>query len=263
MAWNAPPSGFATLLLELGNAPQERTLDELCNDLDIPDEEHLLTKLKNATVALDRCGIDARPPLQNGGPGEVHLLIRRDQTPPQNKSILDELARGEHSSQEFKTTYWCDYQRMQHQQDATSTQLRSPQVKQSALKAVAGFLTTGGGVLYIGVSDGGEVVGLAPDLSLYQPDQRTVDSLINSIKTDISERFHEGRSVNDYVQIRPIALPEGTILRVEVSARRKLSFLADGESSARPYRRQENRTVAVEFVDFEEFVEWRRENGLV
>lgn len=262
MNWQRPSSGFAKLLMELGSRSQERTIDELFDALEIPDGEPFLIKLAKVTDVLNQCEIEARPKLQDGAQGDVHLLQKRELLLPSESEVLNSISNLESATQELKTTYWCDYNRLQHQEDATCAQLRSNPVKHSALKAIAGFLTTGGGTLYIGVADNGEIVGLDPDLSLLDERHRTIDGLINIIKTDISDKFYEGNSVNDYVEIYSIDVDGKTILVVVVSSRHTMSFLRQSGPEYYPYRRQENRTTKIEYCNFEEFLEWRKQKIL-
>ena len=135
-------------------------------------------------------------------------------------------------------------------------------MKHSALKAIAGILTTGGGTLFVGVDDDGNIVGIDSDLLLLDEREQDVDTLINNIKTDISTRFYEGDSVNDYVEIRPVPVQERMILKINITSRRRMSYLREPGQEYCPYRRQENRTTKVSYTAFEEFLAWRREQNL-
>lgn len=74
--------------------------------------------------------------------------------PPTSRAAVDELVRrGESDRLEFKASARWNLH----------TQARDERIEQVIAKAVAGFLNTDGGTLLIGVSDSGEVVGLAPD----------------------------------------------------------------------------------------------------
>ena len=178
----------------------------------------------------------AKPTYASGSPGSSRL--RRSSSPPIG-TIFD---------------------RSSHQPRATKKELRSDAVKHSALKSIAGFLTTGGGTLYIGVRDAGEVLGLRPDLELLQGRRRNVDQLINNIKTDVADSFRDGNTVNDYVSIEAVDVGDAQVLQLEVASRRKLSFLASGERNHQLFRRQGNRTNVVEIYELEEFQAWRNEH---
>ena len=248
--------------MALGSRPQERTRDELFHALGLDQEKYFLKRLADADRALRECGVEVQPGLQDVPPDGVFLLRKRDAGKTNGDDVQECLAVGETAWQEFKSTYWCDLRRRCHQPEATAKQLRSEDVKHSALKALAGLLTTGGGTLFIGVSDSGEVLGLRPDLDLLQRDRRNADQLINNIKTDIAQRFRDGNTVNDYIRIEVVDVGDKQVLQLEVASRRALSFVASQGTDYRLYRRQDNRTIPVEIYELEEFLAVRRDGLL-
>ena len=260
MSVQGPSPKFAKLLMALGSRPQERTLDELFDALGLDQEDYLLTRLADAERTLRDCGVEITPRLQDEPPDGTFLLRQKNARVSSPADLHDRLSQLESASQEFKATYWYDLRRSSYQPEATIQELRSDDVKHSALKSVAGFLTTGGGTLYIGVEDTGQALGLGPDLSLLQDGRRNVDQLINNIKTDIANRFRDGNTVNDYVSIDAVDCEDVQILQVEVASRRKLSFLTLSERCYQLFRRQGNRTSTVEIYELEEFQTWRSEH---
>ena len=248
--------------MDLGQRPQERTRDELFDVLGLAHEPYLLNKLGEADRMLRDFKIEVYPSLQDNPPAGTFLLRRKSAGDYSEDAVKDRLSRPESASQEFKSSYWCDLHLQSRQPDAPVQQLRSNNVKHSALKSIAGFLTTGGGTLFIGVSDAGEVLGLRPDLCLLQKRQRNIDHLINNIRTDIAHRFLNGSTVNDYVRIEVIDIAQAQILLLEVASRRRLSFLASPKSDSQLYRRQGNRTVTVKVYELEEFQAWRSKTVL-
>ena len=254
-----PSAAFAELLMALGSRPQERTLGQLFNVLGLDEKDYFLTRLADADRILRECGVEVQPRLQDKPPDGTFLLRRKDTLPLSTFTVRERLARHETSSQEFKSTYWCDLRRRARQPGASAQQLRSDVVKHSTLKSIAGFLTTGGGTLFIGVSDAGEVLGLQPDLDILRSCRRHVDHLINNIKTDIAQRFRDGNTVNDYVRIEAVNIGDVQILQLEVASRRKLSFLASPEGGPQLFRRQDNRTIIVHIYELEDFLVWRSE----
>ena len=252
-----PSEKFAKLLLDLGERPQGKTREEVFDAIGLNDEDYFLAKLSTANKVLSECGIEVHPQLQEDPLDGIFLLRKKDAGIPSETSVRDKLSRPESASQEFKATYWCDYNRLLRQPEATVSQLKSEDVKHSALKSVAGFLTTSGGTLFIGVDDTRRVLGLEPDLNLLKKDQRNVDRLINNIKTDIKDRFRDGKAVNDYVSIDAVDMKEGQVLQLEVASRRNLSYLALPKHDHQLYRRQGNRTETVKVYEMEEFLEWR------
>ena len=257
-----PSAAFAELLMALGNRPQEKTRDELFDALGLDNEDFFLSKLTAANRILRECRIEVQPGLQDEPPDGTFLLRQKNAEQTREVAVLDRLAKLESASQEFKSTYWCDLRRSEHQPGATSKELRSDDIKHSALKSIAGFLTTGGGTLFIGVNDGAQVVGLQPDLDVLQENRRSVDQLINNIKTDVAERSRDGNIVNDYVSIDAVDIGDDQIPQLEIASRRTLSFLSTSKGDFRLFRRQGNRTTVVEIFELEEFQVWRNERIL-
>jgi hypothetical protein len=71
-------------------------------------------------------------------------------------SLSDLIAKGENESIEFKQTATYDVDKGTKNKD----------IELAVAKTVAGFLNAHGGVLVIGVNDSGQVVGIAPDISV-------------------------------------------------------------------------------------------------
>lgn len=257
-----PSAEFAKLILALSTQPKEVNLDELFVVLGLDEEDYILNKLDQAERILRDCNIIVQPRLQDEPSDGIFLLRIENIGPYSVDDVLDQLAKPESDTLEFKSTYWCDFRRYIHQPDVTTNELKSENVKYSALKAIAGLLTTGGGTLYIGVNDEGSVLGLQPDLRLLHKKHRSVDSLINNIKTDVSQRFRDGNTVNDYLSIQVVNIEGVQILRLCVASRRRLSFLKCPGKSYQLFRRQGNRTTKVEIYEFEEFQVWRNEHIL-
>ena len=252
----------ATLLMAVGRGPQERTLKELFDAFDVPPDDYFLTRLTNLARILRRCEVEVKPRLQDT-PLDGKFLLRGENARISTEAdIHDRLSQHESASLEFKSTYWYDLKRSQHHREATTSELRSDTIKHSALKSVAGFLATGGGTLYIGISDARKVLGLGSDLELLQGRRRSIDQLINNIKTDIADKFRDGNTVNDYVRIVAVDYEDVQILELEVASRSALSFLESSEGEYQLFRRQDNRTTTVEIYALEEFQTWRRKHIL-
>ena len=256
-----PSAAFAELLIALGRRPQERTRVELFDALGLDDGNYFLTRLAEADRVLRECGIQVQPRLQDEPPDGTFLLRPKNADVPNEAALQSRIAGLESATQEFKSTYWCDLHRLSYHPGAGTNELRSASVKHAALKSIAGFLTTGGGTLFIGVSDSGEVLGLRPDLDILGGDRRNVDQLVNNIRTDVAQRFRDGDTVNDYLTIAAMDVCDAQILQLDVASRRKLSYLASPDDH-HLFRRQGNRTTAVKVYEVEEFQAWREENAL-
>lgn len=246
--------------MALGQGAQERTLEELFEALELDESIPLLSRIVNVDATLNQCGIEIRPKLQDGRGDQRFLLRKAGHIAINPAEVLKQISNIESASQEFKSTYWCDHNRRLSQTNATRSQLRSDSVKHSALKSIAGFITTGGGKLFLGVADNGEIIGLQPDLEILSEGHQSVDRLINNIRTDITDKFREGVTVNDYVLIQPVTVEEVEILQVDVASRRRLTFLKASGSELQLYKRQGNRTSRVEIYELEEFSTWREDH---
>lgn len=262
MPYTTPSPAFAKLLMDLGRQPQERTRDELFAELGLDEEGYYLNKLAKADRILLECGVEVRPGIQDAPRDGTLLLRQKNVGPPTEAALLKRLAMLESASQEFKSTYWCDLKRLRHQPGASNSELRSASVKHSSLKSIAGFLTTGGGTLFIGVGDSGEILGLDADLEILDPKRQNIDQLINNIRTDIVDKFRDGDTVNDYVTAAAVEVGNTQILQLDITSRRTLSFLAPPKGDYQLFRRQGNRTTVVKVYEFEEFQTRRNENIL-
>ena len=243
--------------MTLGSQPQEITREQLFSVLGVHEEDFILVKIAAADKMLRGYEIEIQPRLQDDPPDGVYLLKQKNAGVSSSTTVRTQLAEPESASQEFKSTYWCDLDRRSHQPGATAAELRSDAIKHAALKAIGGFLTTGGGTLFIGVSDAGEVLGLQSDLEILPKDRQNADKLINNIKTDIAAKFRDGTSVNDYVSIEAVEIDNAQILQLKVTSRSTLSFLRLSNSEYQLFRRQDNRTIAVKIYELGEFQTWR------
>ena len=87
-------------------------------------------------------------------------------------SVEDLLAEMESDSVEFKSSAYFSYK----------PNVPAKVVTDSMLKAIAGFLNAGGGVLVVGIADDGEILGIQPDLDKKQMNEdQYVNSLTNLI----------------------------------------------------------------------------------
>jgi membrane protein YdbS with pleckstrin-like domain len=100
--------------------------------------------------------------------GGVVDLVRARQAASQPRSAVELIAAGEGQHVEFKASLLWDYYRQ-----AVNKDLYEP-----VMKNLAAFMNTAGGVLLIGVSDEGEVLGLERDFSALP--KKNVDGFENA-----------------------------------------------------------------------------------
>ena len=258
-----PSRATAALLHALNSRDLEIASTELFRALNLDESDYFLRNLEKASAILHGFDIAILPTRYDFAKDSMLVLRKSNKETDHEASLIDRIKLQESANQEFKSTYWCDVVRMRHQTSVQINELRSDAVKHSALKSVAGFLTTGGGTLYIGVDDNGEIIGLCPDLRILSSASRNIDQLVNNIRTDIAQRFRDGNTVNDYVTVTPRSIKSCQVLELAIASRRRLSFLKCGRSDKSDYelyRRQGNRTTRVKVYDVIEFEEWRDEH---
>lgn len=91
--------------------------------------------------------------------------------------VFSYIRQGESLTVEFKQTFSIDIK----------SGKKEKYIEDSALKNIAGFLNREGGVLLIGISDDGEIVGINNDN--YQSDDNYLLHFKNKIKTSIGEEY--------------------------------------------------------------------------
>jgi predicted HTH transcriptional regulator len=135
-------------------------------------------------------------------------------------------------------------------------QYRSDNVLYSALKTIDAFLNCGGGVLFLGVNDDGTINGLHRDCKILKHEEFNPDIFQLEIRNQVTGKFKEGLSINDYLDIN-IFLDQGlSFARLKVQGRKKSSYIIQ-DNLCRLYKRQGNRSVEVKIEDAEEFFYYR------
>jgi hypothetical protein len=205
----------------------------------------------------EQYGFKLAPSITDGGDFETPRVLgfqpNQAFTPDEAR---EELVSGESEQQEFKGSLLFDLRRAQKDPRATLSDLKSEQVLYSSLKTIAAFLNSGGGRLFLGVSDKGIPSGIECDYQVFSPGMQSYDGWQLTLRNHVHSRFLEGASVNDYLQMAPVLLDGKLIVRVEVASRKRLSFLREQNACAL-YRRQGNRTAEVHIEDIEEYLESR------
>lgn len=116
--------------------------------------------------------------------------------------ILELIAQGESHTLEFKETL--EYN--------IHTNERTPGLAKSSLKTIAAFLNANGGTLLIGVSDTGEVKGIARDLQFVRGNN--CDGFEQKLRSLINDHFDPSPLGN--VEIAFEELQEGTVCKIKV-----------------------------------------------
>jgi len=92
------------------------------------------------------------------------------------------------------------------------------------VKAVAGFLNSAGGTLLIGVTDGGQVVGLEPDFAIFGTKRDPADAFINWLTTFLTQAL--GAADSALARIRVEEIDRLRVCRVDVPASSHPVFVA-------------------------------------
>lgn len=130
------------------------------------------------------------------------------------KGLSDEkiavLGEGQHV--EFKETWQFDINRSA----ATGTPTKSSDLQYGCLKTIAGFLNSHGGVLLIGVSDDGRIVGLDRDLEMFRGSE---DRMLRNVADTVRSAL--GKENLFLYSVKWSGIHGKRLLRIEVDANKK------------------------------------------
>lgn len=135
-------------------------------------------------------------------------IIGRLQTPSQ-KSTEILITQGENQFVEFKESM-----RMNK-----FTLSKDHKIEFAALKTLAGFMNSQGGVLFLGVADDGTIAGLEPD------DFENTDKMLLHLSQLIHGKL--GKNAASYVNVSPLFIQKKLILRIDCSPSAEPVFLED------------------------------------
>jgi len=220
-----------------------------------------LDRLQTVSALCRKHNLEFIPPLTRGDLDSPRKLRFRPATGLTHEAALEEIAKGESQTLEFKSSLWFDRQRAESNPEVSLAELKSELVLHSALKSIAAMMNTSGGILYLGVRDDGRPIGLEPDYAFLKPEKRDPDGFELVFRDLIKDRFYRGNGVNDCIEVRFIVVGNGpcTISRIEVVPGPQLAFLRGvKDPHYHLYRRQGNRTTEVRIEEFEDFLLSRR-----
>ncbi|RJQ74159.1 MAG: hypothetical protein C4519_17185 [Desulfobacteraceae bacterium] len=141
--------------------------------------------------------------------------------------VLRLIAKGESSQLEFKETLKFDI----------STGQNNSELAKAALKTIAAMLNTSGGTLLIGISDAGEIKGVARDLQFCR--HQNLDGFELTLRDLLRDRLTP--QPLEGVEIHFEHLPEGDVCQIDVSRSSQVIYL-DREV----YVRDGNRSIKLE-----------------
>lgn len=234
----------------------EITLAELINALKA--EGLLLDQLNTVKQFITDWSFEIAPPLIQGDFSTPRILRAQIRAQHSSDSVLQEIRQGEAAGREFKSSLFYDYKRAAAVPSTPLSQLKSNAVLFSALKTIAAFLNSDGGVLFVGVSDTAEPLGLANDSLLLGCEVFNLDKWHLEVQNQITGKFKDGALINDYVDVSFVKSDGKTIARIQVLPKKKLSFMKAEEGHGfKLFRRQGNRTMEVLIEEVADFLEYR------
>lgn len=231
------------------DGPTETTISQLLYEYGYSDGDNLLVGLSALSDLMDEHGLCCAPPMGSGGLETPRILssIRASSL----AAVLSEIAGGETAEVEFKSSLLVDRKKLLFAPGKSAAEYRSDAVIRSALKTIVALANSSGGTLYVGVTDDGEICGLAEDFAAADAGRSDYDGWDLHLRNLIASRFSDGPAMNRYVQTRCYELDDGRcFVRVKVAARRRLTFLKSGEVWEL-FMRSGTQTNSIPYVDIE------------
>ncbi|HEU0154415.1 MAG TPA: ATP-binding protein [Arenimonas sp.] len=173
---------------------------------------------------------------------------------------MAEINDDENENLELKSSFSCCIRTWRARPELEARQYRKPAVEDSLLCAMAGMMNASGGLVFVGVEDDHNPLGLGPDFHALGVSD--VDRWLLKVRDKITTSFHEGVMVNDHISFSFHEIDGEIIARAVIRPRRRLALLAgqDGSGYHRIMQRQGNRTVEIKPLAIEEFFEERLSN---
>lgn len=253
---NHAPERFMPILQVALQGAVEVTIPQLLDLLEIDTPNDYFTAIADAIEFLGRFHLEISPVPTIGSFEDTRLLRRKLQGAEYSADYArTQIGQGEGSKIEFKETFLFDIKKFEHAPGRPINEYRSDAVIHSALKTIAAFLNTDGGVLFIGVCDQGTCKGIERDFALLEPTKRNADGWELDFRNQVVGRFHDGKVVSNYFAIDMLEIDAVRVARVRVSRRARISFLKSLKDGAhKAYVRQGNNTRDLDLWELEDYV---------
>lgn len=231
----------------------EASIADVAGLFQIPLTEHPFELCIAVEAEVKKYGIQMVPALPKGSDQSRRLFCS-----PRPGLSLEELkariAMGEGATAEFKSTMICCMKTYLANNNASKAELKSDAVFHGVMKTIAAFLNTSGGSLYVGIDDSGGTVGLERDFAVMD-DGADVDKWELRLRSGIEGLFIDGKLINNLIQICFTVVDGLTAAHVSVARRQKVSYLKSQKAAGHDvFVRQGNRTVSLNFPEFEQFL---------
>lgn len=232
------------------------TLTELLESVNTSSDVGVLDKIDFIKVHVSKFGLELLPPLSEGSFETPRIMRKIDAQVITAEVALGEISSGESDSCEFKSSFLYDRRRAKSDPSAKLSDLKSEGVCFSSLKTLCGFLNADGGVLFVGVEDNRDIIGVEDDLRLFKAEHQSNDHWELHLRNLVQARFVDGKHVNGLIRCAFLEIQGHRVVRIQVSPRRsRLCFLKDGgDGEYRCFVRQGNQTSELKIFEIEEYI---------
>ncbi|MEO7409815.1 MAG: ATP-binding protein [Sphingomicrobium sp.] len=216
-------------------------------------EVSTLEALQALQEALDEWKMILEPGIGLGTLDELRVLTGVNQTQTERR-VKNDVAQGEGQRVEFKRSLALDVDK--HLIGGVEiAKCYSDEVLLSALKTVAGFMNTQGGILLIGIDDNGTPCSIAKEFPIICPKgNESVDGWELAFRGKVEQLFLEGASLQAYIEITFCIIDGQQIARLAIGPRSRLTFMTISGQD-RLYLRVGNRTQNIRLSQIEDFLQ--------
>lgn len=185
-----------------------------------------LTKVSRVQSFLTEWKLVCCPELHVGDENTERRYFSSEEDDVSESLVREELrTQLEGDTFELKSSIYHDHKRQKSQPDTQLTQLKSAAVMHSCLKTIAAFMNTDGGVLYVGVADDSNILGIEYDYRHLPCGKQNVDFWELVLRNHIRDRFKDGHIVGNYCKFQFIKVSEKTVARLQVFRRPQETYL--------------------------------------
>lgn len=231
------------------NGPVETTIIDLLADYGLDRSEGLLGSIAELSSHLSFFQIACDPKIGIGNLDDIRVLCRQATTSA--SAAIKVIEKGESWDVEFKSSLAFDIRKFQNAPNLPLSEYKSDAVIHSSLKTIAAFCNCGGGDLFIGVEDDGNIYGMEYDFSVTSPSRKDFDGWDQYLRGQIESRFYDGKAVSSYVKASPLDLHGKMFVHLKVGKRSNLTFLKSVNSGPELYVRSGTRSMKIEYQDIE------------
>lgn len=220
------------------------------------EETDYLDRLPELGRFLDASNLELRPPISQGEPSDVRMLLYANRQRGFGERLKEQIALGERARVEYKSTFFVSVNRVR---DGGEDPARcwDEGVVLSAMKTICGYLNKDGGELYIGVEPTKLICGIDLDYAILSRRHRDFDGWANRVLDLISDRFHESHLVKNHLDIDMEVIDGFHVVRISVRPRSKTSFVKDADGQFHCFVRTSARIEEIAIQDLPEFIALR------